>query len=60
MPLTVDFFFLCTYNIYYTAALVKFSAARACRVLFGVSRRGLWYDWGINERKGDYDGKLRY
>ncbi len=60
MPLTVDFFFLCTYNIYCTVVVVKFSAARACRVLLGVSRRGVWYDWGIKERKGDYDGKLRY
>ena len=60
MRLTGDFFFLDTYNIYCAAVIVKFSAARVCRVLFGVSWCGLWYDWGINERKGDYNGKLHY
>ena len=37
MRLTGDFFFLDTYNIYCAVVIVKFSAARACRVLFGVS-----------------------
>ena len=47
MPLTVDFFFLDTYNIYCAVVVVKFSAARVCRVLFGVSHLCLCVVCGI-------------
>ena len=55
--------FVCTYNIYCTVVIVKFSVARVCRVLLGVLWCGLWYDWGVRLRilllfrLGDYDGK---